>query len=85
MLKNQCISVTDLRTKTKECVEGLEKAPKYIFVNNKPIAVLVDIEEYEHHFLRPTLTELSLDEVDTKLLKSAAAAKKMRKSDLINI
>ncbi len=85
MFKDQCISVTDLRTKTKECVEGLEKAPKYIFVNNKPIAVLVDIEEYEHHFLRPILTELSLDEVDGKLLKRAAVARKTKKSDLINI
>lgn len=85
MFKDQCISVTDLRTRTKECVEGLEKAPKYIFVNNKPIAVLVDIEEYEHHFLRPILTELSLDEVDGKLLKRAAVARKTKKSDLINI
>jgi len=82
MLKDQCISVTDLRTKTKKCVEGLEKAPKYIFVNNKPIAVLVDIEEYEHHFLRPILTELSVDEVDKKLLKRAALARKTKKSDL---
>ncbi len=85
MFKDQCISVTDLRTKTKECIEGLEKASKYIFVNNKPVAVLVDIDEYEHHFLRPILTELSLDEVDGKLLKRAAVARKTKKSDLINI
>lgn len=85
MLKDQCISITDLRTKTKECVDGLEKAPKYIFVNNRPIAVLVDIEEYEHHFFRPILTELSLNEVDEKLLKKASLAKKTKKSDLINL
>ena len=52
MLKNQCISVTELRLNTKKHLEDLQKADlkhkeKFIFVNNKPVAVLMDIELYE--------------------------------------
>lgn len=85
MFQDQCVSVTDLRTKTKECLENLDKEPKYIFINNHPIAVLIDINEYEEHFLQPDLTELTEDETDENLKKQAASAKKSRKSDLINI
>lgn len=85
MLKDQCISVTELRTKTKECLEDLDKEPKYIFINNHPIAVLVDINKYEEHFLNPELIELPNDEVDEKLEKQAKTAKKSKKSDLVNI
>jgi len=85
MFKDQCISVTELRTKTKECLEDLNKEPKYIFINNHPIAVLLDINEYEEHFLKPELIELPSDAVDSKLAKQALAAKKAKKSDLVNI
>ena len=85
MFTDQCISVTDLRTKTKECFEDLEKEPKYIFINNRPIAVLLDINQYEEHFLKPDLVELKSNEVDKNLKKEAALAKKSKKSDLINI
>ena len=82
MFKDQCISVTELRTKTKECLGDLGKEPKYIFINNHPIAVLLDINEYEEHFLRPELIELSSDAVDGKLAKQALVAKKTKKSNL---
>jgi len=85
MLKDQCISVTELRTKTKECLEDLEKEPKYIFVNNQPVAVLVDINEYEEHFLKPKLVELREHEVDQNLKSAAALARKSKKQDLVNI
>lgn len=85
MIKDQCISVTDLRTKTKQCLDGLGKEPKYIFINNKPIAVLLDIVEYEETFLKPQLIELREDEVNENLKKEAVHAKKSRKSDLLDI
>lgn len=85
MLQDQCISVTDLRTKTKECLEDLNNQPKYIFMNNKPIAVIVDIGEYEEHFMKPELIELSKGEVSEGLLKKAATARKLKRADLINI
>lgn len=85
MLKDQCISVTDLRVETKKCLENLEKEPKYIFINNEPIAVLVDIVEYENNFLRPKLVELKEHEVDEATKKQALKAKKSRKEDLMDI
>ena len=47
MLKQQVISVTDLRKKTKECLEDLDKNPKFIFMNNKMVGVLLDVDQYE--------------------------------------
>ena len=85
MLKDQCISVTELRTKTKECLEDLDGEPKYIFINNHPIAVLLDINAYEEHFLKPELIELKNSEVDETLIQQAKAARKSKKRDIINI
>lgn len=85
MFHDQCVSVTDLRTKTKSCLEDLDKEPKYIFINNRPIAVLIDIHQYEEHFSKPHLVELKMDEIDENTKKQAQVAKKSRKSDLINI
>ena len=85
MLQTQCISVTDLRTKTKECLEDLNKEPKYIFINNRPIAVLLDINEYEEHFMRPEIFELGEAEVDANLKFEAAMARKSKRADLINL
>ncbi len=85
MLQEQCVSVTDLRTKTKFCLEGLDSQPKYIFINNRPVAVILDIHEYEEHFARPELIQLRKDEVTEDMLKKAAKARKTKRSDLINI
>ncbi|MFA5948512.1 MAG: hypothetical protein WC806_06150 [Candidatus Gracilibacteria bacterium] len=85
MIKDQCISVTDLRTKTKICLDGIDKHPKYIFINNKPIAVLINITDYETNFLKPELIELEKNEVDAELIKEAVKVKKIGKKDLINI
>ena len=85
MLKDQCISVTDLRTKTKHCLEGVAKEPKYIFVNNKPVAVIINVVEYEKICRKPNLIEFGNDEIDADLLAEAAIAKKIPKKNLINI
>jgi len=84
MIKDQCVSVTDLRTKTKECLSGIDKAPKYIFVNNKPVAVLVNIDAYES-MTKPQLIELSTDEVSQELLNEAKKAKKTSQKELLDI
>ena len=60
MIKDQCISVTDLRTKTKQCIDESKKEPKYIFINNKPVAVLINMTEYENNFIKPKLTFINL-------------------------
>lgn len=46
MLSSQVISVTDLRTNTAKILDSL-RGVKYIFVNNKPKSVIMDIKHYE--------------------------------------
>lgn len=46
MITEQCISVTELKRDTKNVLSSLkDSGPKVIFLNNKPIAVLTDIDE----------------------------------------
>lgn len=85
MFKEQCISVTDLRTKTKECLDGVTQAPKYIFINNRPIAVLMSLRIYEGRFTEPRLVELSENAVSAPMKKRAASARRAKKSSLMNI
>lgn len=84
MLKDQCVSVTELRTNTKKCLEGLAKHPKYIFANNKLIGVIVDPDEYEESFV-PELIELPEEEVTPELRRLAEEAKKTPKEELLNL
>ena len=84
MLKDQCISVTELRTKTKKCLEHIEKAPKFIFFNNHPIAVLVGISEFEACCSNPQLMELQEKEVTPTIAMQAKKARKVKKSDLVS-
>lgn len=82
MLKDQVISVTDLRMKTKECLDNIDKEPKFVFVNNRPVAVLMDINAYEElrfHELR------ELKNPSAEILKKAAKAKRTPKSRLHNL
>ncbi len=45
MITEQCISVTELKRDTKAVLTSLKEwGPKVIFLNNKPIAVLTDID-----------------------------------------
>lgn len=85
MFKEQCISVTDLRTKTKQCLDGVTQAPKYVFINNRPIAVLMSLRVYEDRFTEPQLIELSEDAVDAHMKKKAVSARRMKKTNLLNI
>ncbi|MDP3793441.1 MAG: hypothetical protein Q8R07_01680, partial [Candidatus Uhrbacteria bacterium] len=79
MMKDQCISVTELRTKTKKCLEDIEKEPKYVFLNNHPIAVILGVSQYEDRFLYPQLVELRTSEVGGALAEQAKKAKMTKK------
>ena len=46
MLTDQCVSVTDLKKNMNAYVKDL-KRDKIIFVNNAPVAVLMDVKKYE--------------------------------------
>jgi len=85
MLKDQCISITDLRRKTKDCLKGLDKHEKFVFVNNQPVAVLASIELYEDLMKYHRLQPLSLEEVTPKMLAAIERTKKIPRSKLLNI
>lgn len=74
MLSKQCISITDLRTKTNECLQDLEIAEKYIFINNKPVAVIMDVAQFENW---ETAFDFQKEKIDQKeFLKYLADSKK---------
>lgn len=85
MLKDRCVSVTDLRTKTKDCLADLAKNPKYVFINNRPVAVILDVQAYEDNFYETDLVELPKSEVTKSLIRKAKKALKIDKSELMNI
>jgi len=48
MITDKVISISDLRTNATKIINDLPKSnEKYIFVHNKPKAVLIDIDLYE--------------------------------------
>ncbi len=48
MIKDKVISISDLRANATKIIDDLPKTgDKYIFVHNKPKAVLVDIDWFE--------------------------------------
>lgn len=48
MIKEKVISISDLRTNATKIINELPKTwDKYIFIHNKPRAVLVDIDWFE--------------------------------------
>lgn len=47
MIKEQCISVSELRKNMSTYINEVQQnKPKIIFSNNKPVAVLVSVDEY---------------------------------------
>lgn len=46
MITDQCVSVTDLKKDMNAIIKDL-KREKIIFVNNTPVAVLMDVRKYE--------------------------------------
>ena len=85
MLKDRCVSVTDLRTNTKNCLDDLQKNPKYIFINNKSVAVLIDIQQYEEMFYETDLVEIGASDVSNDMRVRARRAGKLDESELINL
>lgn len=85
MTSSQCVSVTELRTQTKKCLDGLAEEPKYIFQNNKPIAVIMHIKDYENMFEAPVLKLLPKNQISEEMLIEAKKALKTPLSQLHDI
>lgn len=84
MLKDQVISVTDLRVRTKECLEDLDQTPKFVIMNSKMVAVLLGPDEYET-LIRPDLIELPAHAVSPAMRRKAHQAKRMPKEKLLDL
>lgn len=81
MIKDKVISISDLRTNATKIINNLPKTgDKYIFVHNKPRAVLVDIDwfeavssKFDRHWIeyfKPDESELNaIKEYETKKQK----------------
>jgi len=48
MITKQCVSITDLKRNASIIIKSLKKdGNKIIFLNNKPVAVLTDIDNFD--------------------------------------
>ena len=64
MLTDQCVSVTDLKKNMNAYVKDLRK-DKIIFVNNAPVAVLIDIKKYEKMMREGNLLNIWVESTQT--------------------
>ncbi len=74
--------------KHKRMLVWFKKHAKYIFVNNRPTAVVLDVGEYEmmKRLLdeMPVLYGLGESDVSSEIQKLADVARKMESSDFVN-
>ena len=60
MLTDQCVSVTDLKKNMNAYVKDLRR-DKIIFVNNAPVAVLMDVKKYEKMMLKDNFLSIWME------------------------
>jgi len=69
MITNQCVSITDLKRNASWLIKSLKKdGNKIIFVNNKPVAVLADIENFNLNIEEPFDFDFGLEGVDPQII-----------------
>ena len=64
MLTDQCVSVTDLKKNMNAYVKDLRR-DKIIFVNNAPVAVLMDVKKYEKMMLKDNFLNIWTESTTT--------------------
>ena len=71
MITDQCVSVTDLKKDMNAIIKDL-KREKIIFVNNTPVAVLMDVRKYEKIFKDTDIINITVEpKFPKKLIKKA--------------
>lgn len=60
MITDQCVSVTDLKKNMNAYVKDL-KREKIIFVNNTPVAVLMDVRKYEKMIWEKNIVNITVE------------------------
>jgi len=71
MITDQCVSVTDLKKDMNAIIKDL-KREKIIFVNNTPVAVLMDVRKYEKILWEKDIINITVEpKFPKKLVKKA--------------
>ena len=71
MITDQCVSVTDLKKDMNAIIKDL-KREKIIFVNNTPVAVLMDVRKYEKLISEKDIINITVQQkFPKKLVKKA--------------
>ena len=69
MLTSQCVSITDLKKQASWLIKSLKTdGYKIIFVNNKPVAILADIDNFNLSVEEPFDFNFWPNGVDPKIL-----------------
>ena len=67
MFKDQCISITDLKRNASSLIKSLgTSGKKIIFVNNKPVAILADINNFDLQIEEPFHFNFGEEGIDPK-------------------
>jgi len=71
MITDQCVSITDLKKDMNAIIKDL-KREKIIFVNNTPVAVLMDVRKYEKILWEKDIINITVEpKFPKKLVKKA--------------
>jgi len=69
MITNQCVSITDLKRNASALIKSLKKDwNKIIFLNNKPVAILADINNFDLNIDEPFDFDFGPDGVSPKTI-----------------
>jgi prevent-host-death family protein len=71
MITDQCVSVTDLKKDMNAIIKDL-KREKIIFVNNTPVAVLMDVRKYEKIISEKDIINITVQQKFPKKLAKKA-------------
>ena len=71
MITDQCVSVTDLKKDMNAIIKDL-KREKIIFVNNTPVAVLMDVRKYEKIISEKDIINITIQQKFPKKLAKKA-------------
>jgi hypothetical protein len=87
MLSEQCISVTELAKNTSGIIKrAITFGTQYIFVNNKPQAVILSMKEYEaYEKNRVEFGYVHPSELSEDTLSMIDRAKKLSKKEFIDL
>jgi len=67
MIADQCVSITELKRNASWLIKSLKKDwNKIIFVNNKPVAILADINNFDLNIEEPFHFQFWEEGVDPK-------------------